>query len=199
MSVKVKLMWCPAGGKVKRQCSHNHWVGKIASVLVASWVSHDRSWVSLSVFIFVMWERSPGWRHLVSQSSGQAFPFKVPRLLSASSPGFRDRWLWNKTTNLTDHSPHISLLGMMSTQHVQTWHTWKMGDAALSSCFTGGKCCPGLDRFKLSLSFRRCHWGAQLQSWGQCDKGDRWQEIPTHFWASFRLLRTDVWTGGIYR
>ena len=77
MSVKVKLMWCPAGGKVKRQCSHNHWVGKIASVLVALWVSHDRSWVSLSVFIFVMWERSPGWRHLVSQSSGQAIPFKL--------------------------------------------------------------------------------------------------------------------------
>ena len=142
--------------------SHNHWVGKIAPVLVALWVSHDRSWASLSVFIFVMWERSPGWRHLVSQSSGQAFPFKVPRLLSASSPGFRDRWLWNKTTNLTDHSPHISLLGMMSTQNEQTWHTWKMGDAALSSCFTGGKCCPGLDHFKLSLSFRRWHWGAQL-------------------------------------
>ena len=57
--------------------SHNHWVGKIAPVLVALWVSHDRSWVSLSVFIFVMWERSPGWHHLVSLSSGQAIPFKL--------------------------------------------------------------------------------------------------------------------------
>ena len=57
--------------------SHNHWVGKIAPVLVALWASHDRSWVSLSVFIFVMWERSPGWHHLVSLSSGQAIPFKL--------------------------------------------------------------------------------------------------------------------------
>ena len=38
LSVKVKLLWCPAGGKVKRRCSCNHWVGKNASVLVALWL-----------------------------------------------------------------------------------------------------------------------------------------------------------------
>ena len=38
LSVKMKLSWCPAGGKVKRRCSRNHWVGKSASVLVALWL-----------------------------------------------------------------------------------------------------------------------------------------------------------------
>ena len=38
LSVKMKLSWCPAGGKVKRRCSRNHWVGKSATVLVALWL-----------------------------------------------------------------------------------------------------------------------------------------------------------------
>ena len=38
LSLKMKLSWCPAGGKVKRRCSRNHRVGKSASVLVALWL-----------------------------------------------------------------------------------------------------------------------------------------------------------------
>ena len=38
LRAKMKLSWCPAGGKVKRRCSRNHWVGKSASVLVALWL-----------------------------------------------------------------------------------------------------------------------------------------------------------------
>ena len=66
LSVKMKLSWCPAGGKVKRRCSRNHWVGKSASVLVALWLfkslsHHSHPLVGVYDFMFIVQHSADHW------------------------------------------------------------------------------------------------------------------------------------------
>ena len=111
LSLKMKLSWCPGGGKVKRRCSRNHRVGKSASVLVALWLFK-------SSFPPASWGL---WLYEHCATFGRSLNIYLPYVIDNRATGASDETTWELD------GQHLEQTGQ------QLWTKW----TSLMHCLEG--------------------------------------------------------------